>query len=142
MQSIRDFLKGIDDEEGTVLKAWEKHRTKKPKKSSYMIYVDNVTDAVAEAHPDKTSREVREQCRLDWKQIKEEDGKVYMKYEHLSSFYTEYGYEPEVSCPFHLFSLFKRAEVKEANPALGSDEITQILKTMWSDTEDKDEWDF
>lgn len=143
MQSIREFLKGMDNEEGTLLKAWDKHRTKKPKKSAYMIYVDNNTQQTMLLHPDlDTSKKVRDRCRDDWNKIKEEGGRIYEKYELLSSFYTKYGQEAEISTPFHLFSLFKRDEVSESNADMSPEEVTQTLKTMWNETEDKDSWEF
>lgn len=143
MQSITEFLKSMDSEDGTLMKAWEKHRTKRNKKSAYMIYVDNNRQLISDTYPElDTTKKVRDKCREEWNRIKDEGGKVHEKYEKLSDFYEMYGQEPEVSTPFHLFSLFKRDEVADSNRGMTADEVTHQLKRMWVETEDKDYWNF
>ena len=133
---FNSFLRHTDPE---LVDKWEKFKSKTPRKNPYIFFREEIRDIVKEENPSFNSKEVTEECGKKWSELKEKGGPEYEKYTNMSKAYSKHGTDPEITKPFHSFSLANRANLVNENPDKKATEITEMLKELWH-SEDKEKW--
>ena len=139
-ETINDkFTAFLNQHDTSLVEKWEKFKSKTPRKNPYIFFREVTREKVKEEYPSFTNKEITEECSKRWSDLKEAGGAEYDKYVDLAKVYSKHATDPEVSKPFHSFSLANRATLVDEHPGKSAFEITDLLKEMWK-TEDKDNW--
>jgi hypothetical protein len=133
---FNEFLLKVDAD---LVGKWEKFRSKQHRKNPFIFFREEMREIIKKEDASLSSREVTEECSKRWSNLKEQGGSEYEKYINLSKAYSVHGTNPEVSKPFHAFSLAKRASIVAENPDKTALQITDILIELWG-AEDKEIW--